>query len=40
VRGATVSFLEVGEHGDRLVLKAGRAPAFARWSMDPFGARP
>jgi hypothetical protein len=40
VRGASVSFLEVGEHGDRLVLKAGRAPAFARWSMDPFGARP
>jgi hypothetical protein len=40
VRGATASFLEVGEHGDRLVLKAGRAPAFARWSMDPFGARP
>jgi hypothetical protein len=25
------SFLEVGEHGDRLVLSAGRAPAAARW---------
>jgi hypothetical protein len=40
VRGAMISFLEVGEHGDRLVLRAGRAPAFARWSMDPFDAAP
>jgi hypothetical protein len=40
VRGAALSFLEVGEHGDRLVLRAGRAPAFLRWSMDPFAATP
>jgi hypothetical protein len=40
VRGATISFLEVGEHGDRLVLRAGRAPAILRWSMDPFAATP
>jgi hypothetical protein len=25
------SFLDLGEHGDRLVLSAGRAPAAARW---------
>lgn len=40
VRGATISFLEVGEHGDRLVLRAGRAPALLRWSMDPFAPTP
>jgi hypothetical protein len=40
VRGETVSFLAVGEHGDRLVLRAARAPAYARWSMDPFARAP
>ena len=33
VGGAERSFLEFGDHGDRLVLTASRAPAFARWSL-------
>ena len=33
VAGAERSFLEFGDHGDRLVLTASRAPAFARWSL-------
>jgi hypothetical protein len=40
VRGATRSFLEVGDHGDRLVLRAARAPAILRWLMDPFARTP
>jgi hypothetical protein len=31
VRGEDRSFLELGEHGDRLVLSAGPAPAAVRW---------
>jgi hypothetical protein len=40
VRGATRSFLDVGDHGDRLVLRATRAPAILRWLMDPFARTP
>jgi hypothetical protein len=29
--GVERSFLELGEHGDRLVVRAARAPAAARW---------
>lgn len=31
VAGAERSFLELGEHGDRIVFTAARAPAVARW---------
>jgi hypothetical protein len=31
VAGEERSFLELGDHGDRLVLTASRAPAVARW---------
>ena len=31
VGGEERSFLELGEHGDRLVLRAVRAPALTRW---------
>jgi hypothetical protein len=31
VGGVERSFLELGEHGDRLVMRGGRAPASARW---------
>lgn len=31
VAGAERSFLDLGDHGDRLVLTASRAPAVARW---------
>ncbi|HEX9243765.1 MAG TPA: hypothetical protein VF875_15080 [Anaeromyxobacter sp.] len=31
VGGEERSFLDLGDHGDRLVLAAGRAPALARW---------
>jgi hypothetical protein len=31
VGGEERSFLELGDHGDRLVLTASRAPAVARW---------
>jgi hypothetical protein len=30
-RGDERSFLDLGDHGDRLVLSAGRAPAALRW---------
>jgi hypothetical protein len=31
VAGEERSFLDIGDHGDRLVLTASRAPAVARW---------
>jgi len=31
IRGVEHSFLELGEHGDRLVLRAARRPAAAAW---------
>ena|SRR5690242_15607569 len=31
VAGVERSFLDLGDHGDRLVLTASRAPAVARW---------
>jgi hypothetical protein len=31
VAGEERSFLELGDHGDRLVLTASRAPALSRW---------
>ncbi len=31
VAGEERSFLELGDHGDRIVLTASRAPAVARW---------
>jgi hypothetical protein len=31
VAGEERSFLDIGDHGDRLVLTASRAPAAARW---------
>jgi hypothetical protein len=40
VRGASRSFLDLGEHGDRLVLRAARAPALVAWKMDPFAVTP
>jgi hypothetical protein len=35
--GVERSFLELGEHGDRLVMRADRRPAAARW-LDPLAA--
>jgi hypothetical protein len=31
IRGADRSFLELGDHGDRLVMRAARRPAVASW---------
>jgi hypothetical protein len=31
LRGVDRSFLELGDHGDRLVMRAARRPAVARW---------
>jgi hypothetical protein len=31
LRGVDRSFLELGDHGDRLVMRAARRPAAARW---------
>lgn len=31
IRGVERSFLELGEHGDRLVMRADRRPLVARW---------
>lgn len=35
--GAERSFLELGDHGDRLVLTAARPPALLRWKTPPSG---
>ncbi len=40
IRGVERSFLELGEHGDRLVLRAARRPAVARWLVAGAGGAP